>query len=175
MGRSLYYGRYAKLGVWNVGFLLYLLMMVEAFLGYILPWHQMSYWAATVLTSVLNRIPVIGGSLYVFVVGGFGVTKVTLVRVFSAHVCLAFVIAGLTVFHFFYLHQVGSNSPLLVSPAYGDVVYFHPLFTLKDGFVMCLLGVLLLFSLLFFPDVVLDVERYIEADSMVTPSTIKPE
>nr|YP_009240943.1 cytochrome b [Brachycladium goliath]ALN38356.1 cytochrome b [Brachycladium goliath] len=175
MGRSLYYSSYSKLGVWNVGFLLYLLMMVEAFLGYILPWHQMSYWAATVLTSILNSVPLVGGSLYEFIVGGFGVTNVTLVRVFSAHVCLAFVIVGLSVVHLFYLHKGGSNNPLFVKSGYSDVVSFHSFFTQKDGFVLMVLllffGVLMLVS----PDLVLDVESYVEADPLVTPVSIKPE
>nr|YP_009681602.1 cytochrome b [Tracheophilus cymbius]QDP13009.1 cytochrome b [Tracheophilus cymbius] len=175
MGRSLYYSSYSKLGVWNVGFILYLLMMVEAFLGYILPWHQMSYWAATVLTSVLNSIPLVGGVLYKFVVGGFSVTNVTLVRVFSAHVCLAFVILGFSVIHLFYLHKSGSNNPLFVPGGYSDVVLFHSFFTFKDGFVLlCLLFVCGAF-LLVSPDFVLDVESYIEADAMVTPVSIKPE
>nr|YP_010514534.1 cytochrome b [Diplodiscus mehrai]UXL86265.1 cytochrome b [Diplodiscus mehrai] len=175
MGRALYYSSYSKLGVWNVGFVLYLLMMVEAFLGYILPWHQMSYWAATVLTSIMQSVPFIGASLYKFVVGGFSVTNVTLVRVFSAHVCLAFVILGFSVVHLFYLHLGGSNNPLNVSGGYSDVVLFHSYFTNKDGFVlMCLLWLCCL-CLLWSPDGVLDVESYIQADPMVTPVSIKPE
>nr|YP_009262358.1 cytochrome b [Fasciolopsis buski]ANI86934.1 cytochrome b [Fasciolopsis buski] len=175
MGRALYYSSYTKLGVWNVGFVLYLIMMVEAFLGYILPWHQMSYWAATVLTSVLNSVPVVGGVLYKFVVGGFSVSNVTLVRVFSAHVCLAFVIVGLSVIHLFYLHKSGSNNPLFVSGGYSDIVLFHPLFTNKDGFVLVCLLFLCCLLMLLCPDMVLDVESYIHADPMVTPVSIKPE
>lgn len=127
------------------------------------------------MTSILKRVPLIGGVLYKFVVGGFSVTKVTLVRVFSGHVCLAFVIAGLSILHLFYLHMRGSKNPLFVSGGYRDVVFFHPLFTNKDGFVlMCLLLVCCLLMLLG-PDVVLDVESYIHADPMVTPVSIKPE
>uniref|UniRef100_A0A183B4I8 Cytochrome b n=1 Tax=Echinostoma caproni TaxID=27848 RepID=A0A183B4I8_9TREM len=154
---------------------LYLLMMAEAFLGYILPWHQMSYWAATVLTSILNSIPLVGGYLYKFVVGGFSVTNVTLVRVFSAHVCLAFVILGLSVVHLFYLHKSGSKNPLFVSGGYGDVVLFHSFFTNKDGFVLMVLLFLVCGFLLCCPDLVLDVERYIQADPLVTPVSIKPD
>nr|AMB20936.1 cytochrome b [Echinostoma paraensei] len=175
MGRALYYSSYSKLGVWNVGFILYLMMMAEAFLGYILPWHQMSYWAATVLTSILNSIPLVGSYLYKFVVGGFSVTNVTLVRVFSAHVCLAFVILGLSVVHLFYLHKSGSNNPLFVSEGYGDVVLFHSFFTNKDGFVLMLLLFVASGLLLYCPDLVLDVESYIQADPLVTPVSIKPE
>nr|YP_009650986.1 cytochrome b [Uvitellina sp. SSS-2019]QCY72812.1 cytochrome b [Uvitellina sp. SSS-2019] len=175
MGRSLYYSSYSKLGVWNVGFILYLLMMVEAFLGYILPWHQMSYWAATVLTSVLNSIPFFGGILYKFVVGGFSVTNVTLVRVFSVHVCLAFVILGFSVIHLFYLHKSGSNNPLFVPGGYSDVVLFHSFFTFKDGFLFLSLLFFGGVFLLVFPDFVLDVESFSEADPLVTPVSIKPE
>nr|AYH51394.1 cytochrome b [Hysteromorpha triloba] len=175
MGRALYYSSYSKLGVWNVGFILYLLMMVEAFLGYILPWHQMSYWAATVLTSVLNSIPYFGPSIYKFVVGGFSVTNVTLVRVFSAHICLAFIILGFSVIHLFYLHKGGSNNPLFISGGYSDVVFFHSYFTAKDGYVLVSLLLFCCFFLLYFPDFVLDVESYIEADPLVTPVSIKPE
>lgn len=135
----------------------------------------MSYWAATVLTSILNRIPLIGGVLYKFVVGGFSVTNVTLVRVLSAHICLAFVIIGLSVIHLFYLHKSGSNNPLAVAGGYSDVVWFHKFFTLKDGFVALFLLSLFSAFLLLCPDSVLDVESYIEADPLVTPVSIKPE
>nr|QBF03687.1 cytochrome b [Echinostoma sp. JM-2019] len=175
MGRALYYSSYSKLGVWNVGFMLYILMMAEAFLGYILPWHQMSYWAATVLTSVLNSVPLMGGHLYKFVVGGFSVTNVTLVRVFSAHVCLAFMILGFSVMHLFYLHKGGSNNPLFVPGGYGDVVLFHSFFTNKDGYVLMILLFLSSGLLLVCPDLVLDVESYMQADPLVTPVSIKPE
>ena len=135
----------------------------------------MSYWAATVLTSILNSIPIIGGRIYKFIVGGFSVTNVTLVRVFSAHVCLAFIIVGLRVIHLFYLHKRGSNNPLFVRGGYRDVVLFHSFFTNKDGFVLMLLFLFCRWFLLFSPDLVLDVERYIQADPMVTPESIKPE
>nr|AWK02429.1 cytochrome b [Acanthoparyphium sp. WAK-2018] len=175
MGRALYYSSYSKLGVWNVGFVLYILMMAEAFLGYILPWHQMSYWAATVLTSILNSVPLVGGVLYKFVVGGFSVTNVTLVRVFSAHVCLAFIIAGFSVLHLFYLHKSGSNNPLFAPSGYSDVVLFHSYFTSKDGFVLMALFFIFCFFFIVSPDFALDVESYIQADPLVTPVSIKPE
>lgn len=175
MGRALYYSRYTKKGVWNIGFVLYLLTMAEAFLGYILPWHQMSYWAATVLTAIVERIPVFGSLVYKYVVGGFSVTKVTLVRVFSAHVCLGFVILGLMVLHLFYLHKSGSKNPLFRSKGYGDVVYFHSYFRVKDFFCFCLISGVMAFFIFFCPDLVVDVEGYLEADSLVTPVSIKPE
>lgn len=161
--------------MWNVGFILYLLMMVEAFLGYILPWHQMSYWAATVLTSVVQRVPVVGAKLYTFIVGGFSVTNVTLVRVFAAHVVLAFVIVGGAILHLFYLHKSGSNNRLFLSNGYRDVVHFHSYYTRKDVFCLLLLYTLCLGLMFLNPDWVLDVERYLHADPMVTPASIKPE
>nr|BBB87246.1 cytochrome b [Mesocestoides vogae] len=175
MGRALYYSSYSKIGVWNVGFVLYLLTMAEAFMGYILPWHQMSYWAATVLTSIVQSLPVIGSVLYSYIVGGFSVTNVTLVRVFSAHVCVGFVILGLMIIHLFYLHRTGSNNPLFVSNGYGDVVYFHSYFTVKDFMCLMFVCLFIIFCLFYIPEYVLDVESYLEADSLNTPVTIKPE
>ena len=175
MGRALYYSRYTKIGVWNVGFILYLLTMAEAFMGYILPWHQMSYWAATVITSIIQSLPFVGNILYKYIVGGFSVTKDTLVRVFSAHVCLGFVILGLMVLHLFYLHKSGSNNPLFSSHGYGDVVYFHSYFTAKDFFCLMIVRLFLVTFLFLCPDLVVDTEGYLEADPLVTPLKIKPE
>lgn len=120
-------------------------------------------------------MPFIGRRLYRFIVGGFSVTNVTLVRVFSAHVCLAFIIIGLSVVHLFYLHASGSNNPLYVRGGYRDVVLFHRFFTVKDGLVLFSLLRVACFFMLYLPDLVLDVESYIEADPLVTPVNIKPE
>lgn len=135
----------------------------------------MSYWAATVLTSIVQRVPVIGGVLYRYVVGGYSVTNVTLVRVFSAHVCLGFVILGLMVLHLYYLHQSGSKDPLFSNKSYQDVVYFHSFFTSKDFFCLVVLTFFMLVGLFYVPDLVLDLESYLEADPLVTPASIKPE
>jgi len=175
MGRALYYSSYTKVGVWNIGFMLYLLTMAEAFLGYVLPWHQMSYWAATVLSAILQSVPLVGGTLYKYVVGGFSVTNITLVRVFSAHVCLGFVILGLMLLHMFYLHKRGSNNPLFIFSGYRDVVYFHSYFTVKDFFCLILVSLIIIFFLWVCPDLVVDTEGYIEADYLTTPVAIKPE
>nr|UFQ88526.1 cytochrome b [Scalithrium sp. LRP 10410]UFQ88562.1 cytochrome b [Scalithrium sp. LRP 10411] len=175
MGRALYYSSYTKKGVWNVGFILYLLTIAEAFMGYVLPWHQMSYWAATVLTSIVQSIPLVGPTVYKYVVGGFSITNVTLVRVFSAHVCLGFVILGLMVLHLFYLHKSGSNNPLFSSQGYGDVVYFHSYFTVKDFFCLVVICLFMVWFLFWSPDLVADTEGYLEADPLTTPVNIKPE
>nr|YP_009257639.1 cytochrome b [Aglaiogyrodactylus forficulatus]ANH20402.1 cytochrome b [Aglaiogyrodactylus forficulatus] len=173
--RGFYYNSYNKTSVWSIGFVLYLLMMVEAFLGYILPWHQMSYWAATVLTSVIQSVPFVGPILYTFIVGGFGVTNVTLTRMFAAHVILAFVILGLSGLHLVYLHKSGSSNSLNLNKGYSDSIYFHHYFSAKDvlsilGFLLCLFLIVL-----YNADLVLDSEAYLQANYMVTPVNIKPE
>ncbi|VDL58337.1 unnamed protein product [Hymenolepis diminuta] len=143
-------------------FILYLLLMGEAFTGYILPWHQMS-------------LPIFGPTVYKFVVGGFSVTGFTLVRVFSVHVCLGFVILGLMMLHLFYLHKSGSKNPLFSVSSFSDLVYFHSYFSIKD--FMCFVMVFLLIVCLLFytPDGLVDIEAYLEADPMNTPVRIKPE
>nr|BAU70019.1 cytochrome b [Hydatigera sp. HCFr] len=175
MGRSLYYSSYSKISVWNVGFILYLLVMGEAFTGYILPWHQMSYWAATVLTSIVDSLPIVGSVIYKYVVGGFSITGDTLMRVLSVHVCLGFIIIMLMVVHLFYLHNGGSSNPLYNFNSLSDIVYFHSYFTIKDLllFVCILTGVLS--WLLLTPDLLVDIESYLEADQLNTPVSIKPE
>lgn len=175
MGRSLYYSRYRKVGVWKVGFILYLLLMGEAFTGYILPWHQMSYWAATVLTSVAESLPIFGPTLYKYIVGGFSVTETTLIRVFSVHVILGFIMLGLMIIHLFYLHKSGSKNLLHRSRSFRDMVYFHSYFRIKDLMVFIAILFMFLFFIFYVPDALMDIEAYLEADPLSTPVTIKPE
>lgn len=175
MGRALYYSSYSKKGVWNIGFVLYLLLMGEAFTGYILPWHQMSYWAATVLTSIVESLPFVGSILYSYVVGGFSVTKVTLIRVLSVHICLGFIMLGLMVIHLFYLHKRGSKNPLFRPNSFSDMVYFHSYFSIKDFMVLIVVCFITLFLVFFSPDLLMDIEAYLEADPLNTPVSIKPE
>nr|AWW04500.1 cytochrome b [Echinococcus granulosus sensu lato genotype G7] len=175
MGTALYYGSYVKKGVWNVGFVLYLLVMGEAFTGYILPWHQMSYWAATVLTSIVDSLPVVGPIIYKYVVGGFSVSGITLIRVLSVHICLGFVILGLMVVHLFYLHKVGNSNPLFSFYSFNDLVYFHSYFSIKDLVLFLVTCSLVVFWLFFVPDLLVDIEAYLEADYLNTPVSIKPE
>nr|YP_002117986.1 cytochrome b [Echinococcus ortleppi]ARO49940.1 cytochrome b [Echinococcus ortleppi]ARO49951.1 cytochrome b [Echinococcus ortleppi]ARO49962.1 cytochrome b [Echinococcus ortleppi]BAF56535.1 cytochrome b [Echinococcus ortleppi] len=175
MGMALYYGSYVKKGVWNVGFVLYLLVMGEAFTGYILPWHQMSYWAATVLTSIVDSLPIVGSIVYKYVVGGFSVSGITLVRVLSIHICLGFVILGLMVVHLFYLHKVGNSNPLFSFYSLNDLVYFHSYFSVKDLVLFLVVCSLVVFWLFFVPDLLVDIEAYLEADYLNTPVSIKPE
>nr|BAB62230.1 cytochrome b [Taenia solium] len=175
MARALYYSSYSKKGVWNVGFILYLLVMGEAFTGYILPWHQMSYWAATVLTSIVDSLPLFGSVIYKYVVGGFSVSGVTLIRVLSVHVCLGFVILGLIVVHMFYLHKSGSGNPLFSFNYLSDVIYFHSYFTVKDFVLFMIVTSFVIFWLFVSPDGLVDIESYLEADPLNTPVSIKPE
>nr|AAG60025.1 cytochrome b [Schistosoma malayensis] len=176
IGRSLYYSSYRMLGVWNVGFFIYIVLIIQANLGYILPWHQMSYWAATVLTSIILSVPVVGGVVFSFVVGGFSVTLVdTLIRVFPVHISLGFILLGLIVLHLFYLHQSGSTSPLFFYNGYSDCVYFHSYHTIKDLFAFMVVVVFGSVLVLVDPNIILDVEAFTVANSLVTPESIKPE
>ena len=175
IGRSLYYSSYCKKGAWKVGFMLYFLLMAEAFTGYVLPWHQMSYWAATVLTSVIDSLPLFGTILYRYVVGGFSVRNVTLVRIFSVHIWLGFVMLGGMLLHMFYLHKSGSKNMLFSFSSFSDLVYFHSYHSSKDFARVTVVGLVTIFALLYTPNVLLDVERFIEADSLRTPVSIKPE
>nr|BAP10827.1 cytochrome b [Taenia sp. MPM<JPN>:20922] len=175
MARAIYYSSYSKKGVWNVGFILYLLVMGEAFTGYILPWHQMSYWAATVLTSIVDSLPIFGSVVYKYVVGGFSVSGVTLIRVLSVHICLGFIILGLMLVHMFYLHKGGSSNPLFSFSYLSDVIYFHSYFTVKDFVLFMMVTTFVVFWLFMNPDALVDIEAYLEADSLNTPVSIKPE
>nr|YP_003434405.1 cytochrome b [Taenia pisiformis]ADC52487.1 cytochrome b [Taenia pisiformis]QQY84924.1 cytochrome b [Taenia pisiformis] len=175
MGRSLYYTGYSKKGVWNIGFLLYLLVMGEAFTGYILPWHQMSYWAATVLTSIVDSVPIFGATIYKYIVGGFSVSGDTLVRILSVHICLGFIILGFMILHLFYLHKDGSSNPLYSFVNLSDLVYFHSYYTVKDLLLFNIVISLVLFWMFYYPDALVDIEAYLEADPLNTPVSIKPE
>lgn len=123
----------------------------------------------------MQRVPFVGEKLYNFIVGGFSVTNVTLVRVFAAHVILAFAIIGLSLVHLFYLHKTGSNNSLFISKGYTDSIHFHSYYRNKDLFCLFTLYGLCLGLVFYRPDLVLDVERYLHADPLVTPASIKPE
>nr|YP_626521.1 cytochrome b [Schistosoma haematobium]AAZ57309.1 cytochrome b [Schistosoma haematobium] len=174
--RGLYYSSYSKVLIWSSGFILYLLVMVEAFLGYVLPWHQMSYWAATVLTSIVLSVPIFGSSIYSYIVGGYSVTvNETLVRFFSVHIILGIGLLGLIMLHLFYLHKTGSSVPLFLYSSYSDNVYFHKYYTIKDFFVFMFILMILFMFVISSPNLVLDCEAFTEANLLVTPSNIKPE
>nr|AFU48908.1 cytochrome b [Microtus duodecimcostatus x lusitanicus] len=174
VGRGIYYGSYNMVETWNMGIILLFAVMATAFMGYVLPWGQMSFWGATVITNLLSAIPYIGTTLVEWIWGGFSVDKATLTRFFAFHFILPFIITALVLVHLLFLHETGSNNPTgLNSDA--DKIPFHPYYTIKD-----LLGVLVLLTAfmiltLFFPDILGDPDNYTPANPLNTPPHIKPE
>nr|YP_010950188.1 cytochrome b [Hemitripterus bolini]WMI36105.1 cytochrome b [Hemitripterus bolini] len=174
IGRGLYYGSYLYKETWNIGVVLLLLVMMTAFVGYVLPWGQMSFWGATVITNLLSAVPYIGNALVQWIWGGFSVDNATLTRFFAFHFLFPFVIAGATLIHLLFLHETGSNNPLgLNSDA--DKISFHPYFSYKDllGFAALLIALTAL--ALFSPNLLGDPDNFTPANPLVTPPHIKPE
>nr|YP_009059904.1 cytochrome b [Neoachiropsetta milfordi]BAP58989.1 cytochrome b [Neoachiropsetta milfordi] len=174
IGRGLYYGSYLYKETWNIGVVLLLLVMATAFVGYVLPWGQMSFWGATVITNLFSAIPYIGNNLVQWIWGGFSVDNATLTRFFAFHFLLPFVIMAMTILHFLFLHETGSTNPTgLNSDA--DKVPFHPYFSYKDllGFAVLLIGLTAL--ALFAPNLLGDPDNFTPANPLVTPPHIKPE
>nr|AAT98617.1 cytochrome b [Nycticebus coucang] len=174
IGRGLYYGSFTLLDTWNIGIMLLLAVMATAFMGYVLPWGQMSFWGATVITNLLSAIPYIGTNLVEWVWGGFSVDKATLTRFFAFHFILPFIVAALVVIHLIFLHETGSNNPSGI-PSDSDKIPFHPYYSLKDLLGMIFLLATLSTLVLFFPDLLGDPDNYIPANPLVTPPHIKPE
>nr|ACE07384.1 cytochrome b [Ochotona princeps] len=174
VGRGIYYGSYTYSETWNIGILLLFAVMATAFMGYVLPWGQMSFWGATVITNLLSAIPYIGTDLVQWIWGGFSVDKATLTRFFAFHFILPFIIAALVMVHLLFLHETGSNNPTgIISDA--DKIPFHPYYTVKDALGFLLLTTLLLTLVLFSPDLLGDPDNYTPADPLNTPPHIKPE
>nr|AFH36728.1 cytochrome b [Telestes pleurobipunctatus]AFH36729.1 cytochrome b [Telestes pleurobipunctatus]AFH36730.1 cytochrome b [Telestes pleurobipunctatus]AFH36733.1 cytochrome b [Telestes pleurobipunctatus]AFH36736.1 cytochrome b [Telestes pleurobipunctatus] len=174
IARGLYYGSYLYKETWNIGVVLFLLVMMTAFVGYVLPWGQMSFWGATVITNLLSAVPYMGDTLVQWIWGGFSVDNATLTRFFAFHFLLPFVVAGATILHLLFLHETGSNNPAgLNSDA--DKISFHPYFSYKDllGFVAMLLALTSL--TLFSPNLLGDPENFTPANPLVTPPHIQPE
>nr|Q508K5.1 RecName: Full=Cytochrome b; AltName: Full=Complex III subunit 3; AltName: Full=Complex III subunit III; AltName: Full=Cytochrome b-c1 complex subunit 3; AltName: Full=Ubiquinol-cytochrome-c reductase complex cytochrome b subunit [Chaetodipus spinatus]AAY23241.1 cytochrome b [Chaetodipus spinatus] len=174
IGRGIYYGSYMYKETWNVGIILLFLTMATAFMGYVLPWGQMSFWGATVITNLLSAIPYVGTGLVEWIWGGFSVDKATLTRFFAFHFILPFIIAATAMVHLLFLHETGSNNPLGI-PSDSDKIPFHPYYTIKD-----LLGVFIILAsfltfVLFFPDLLGDPDNYSPANPLNTPPHIKPE
>lgn len=174
--RGLYFGSYVKpkQWVWVVGVIIFLLMIITAFIGYVLPWGQMSLWGATVITNLVSAIPKIGNYIVAWLWGGFSVDNATLNRFFSLHYLLPFVIVAASLIHIMLLHQEGSNNPLGIESS-NDKISLYPYFIWKD---LLGLGVFLfIFSIFiyFYPNILGHSDNYIEANSMVTPTHIVPE
>nr|ALT56536.1 cytochrome b [Bubalus bubalis] len=174
VGRGMYYGSYTFLETWNIGVILLFAVMATAFMGYVLPWGQMSFWGATVITNLLSAIPYIGMSLVEWIWGGFSVDKATLTRFFAFHFILPFIIAALAMVHLLFLHETGSNNPTGISSD-TDKIPFHPYYTIKDILGALLLILALMLLVLFAPDLLGDPDNYTPANPLNTPPHIKPE
>lgn len=176
IGRGLYYGSYMqpRALVWSLGVVILLLMMATAFLGYVLVWGQMSFWAATVITNFFTAFPIVGDKIVTLLWGGFSVDNATLNRFFSLHYLLPFVITGIVIVHMSAVHQDGSNNPLGISSA-TDKISFFPYFFIKD--TLSLVALLLFFSyfVYFSPNTLGHSDNYIPGNPMVTPEHIVPE
>ncbi len=176
--RGLYYGSYKEPRelLWMLGVVILLLMMATAFMGYVLPWGQMSYWGATVITNLFSAIPVVGDSIVTLLWGGFVVDNPTLNRFFSLHYLLPFVIGGVVVLHLVALHQHGSNNPLGIDrKGPQDSIPFHPYYTVKDLFGLFVFLLVYAAFVFFFPNVLGDPANYIPANPLATPEHIVPE
>nr|ABS84954.1 cytochrome b [Belone belone]ABS84955.1 cytochrome b [Belone belone]ACB30553.1 cytochrome b [Belone belone]ACB30554.1 cytochrome b [Belone belone]ACB47304.1 cytochrome b [Belone belone] len=174
IGRGLYYGSFLNKETWNVGVVLLLLVMMTAFVGYVLPWGQMSFWGATVITNLLSAVPYIGNSLVQWIWGGFSVDNATLTRFFAFHFLFPFVIAAATLVHLIFLHETGSNNPTGVNSD-ADKISFHPYFSYKDILGFAALLITLISLALFAPNLLGDPDNFTPANPLVTPPHIKPE
>src|SRR5689334_4538355 len=176
--RGLYYGSYKEPRelLWMLGVVILLLMMATAFMGYVLPWGQMSFWGATVITNLFSAIPVVGESIVTWLWGGFAVDNPTLNRFFALHYLLPFVKIGVVALHVVALHIHGSNNPLGIDPkGPQDTVPFHPYYTMKDGFGVTVFLIVYAGFVFFQPNALGDAANYIEANPLVTPTHIVPE
>ena len=176
--RGLYYGSYKKPRelLWILGVAIFLLMMATAFMGYVLPWGQMSFWGAQVITSFFSAIPGVGESIVVWLRGGFSLDNPTLNRFFSLHYLLPFVIVGVVFLHIWALHVTGSNNPEGVEPkTKKDTLPFHPYYTMKDTFGLMAFVTIYAVFVFFFPNSLGHADNYIPANPIVTPAHIVPE
>lgn len=178
MFRGLYYGSYKapREVLWILGVVIFLLMMAAGFMGYVLPWGQMSFWGATVITNLFSAIPYVGEAIRELLWGGFSVDNPTLNRFFSLHYLIPFIIAGVVILHIWALHVPGNNNPLGINVKdKQDTVPFHPYMTAKDGFALVLFLILFSYFVFFNPNAMGHPDNYIQANPMVTPAHIVPE
>ncbi|MFN7000068.1 cytochrome b/b6 [Elioraea tepidiphila] len=176
--RGLYYGSYKapRELLWILGVVILLLMMATAFMGYVLPWGQMSFWGATVITNLFSAIPIVGPDIVTWLWGGFSVDNPTLNRFFSLHYLLPFVIVGVVFLHVVALHITGSNNPLGIEPkGPQDTIPFHPYYTIKDSFGLVIFLIVFAFFVFFAPNFMGHPDNYIPANPLVTPAHIVPE
>ena len=178
IARGLYYGSYKapREILWILGVLIYLLMMATGFMGYVLPWGQMSFWGATVITGFISAFPLVGESVVTWLWGGYAVGNPTLQRFFSLHYLLPFVIAGVVVLHIWALHVAGQNNPTGIEPKSSqDSVAFTPYATLKDGFMVAVFCLVFAWFVFYIPSYLGHADNYIQANPGVTPTHIVPE
>ena len=178
LARGLYYGSYKapREVLWMLGVVILIVMMATAFMGYVLPWGQMSFWGATVITSLFSAIPLVGPPIVEWLWGGYAVDNATLNRFFALHYLLPFIIAGLTVLHIWALHVAGNNNPTGVSvKSSKDTVPFHPYITMKDFLALTVFLLLYAYFVFYLPNYLGHPDNYIQADPLVTPAYIVPE
>ena len=179
MFRGMYYGSYKapREVVWMLGVVIYLLMMATAFMGYVLPWGQMSYWGATVITNLFSAIPLVGESVRTLLWGGFSVDNPTLNRFFALHYLLPFAIFAVVGLHIWAFHTSGNNNPdgVEIKDVKKDAVPFHPYYTIKDGFAIVVFLILFAMFVFFNPNALGHADNYIEANPLSTPASIVPE
>ncbi len=176
--RGLYYGSYKapREISWILGVIIFLLMMATAFMGYVLPWGQMSFWGATVITNLFSAIPVVGESVVIWLWGGFAVDNPTLTRFFSLHYLLPFMIFGVVLLHVWAFHTTGNNNPTGVQPkTKQDTIPFHPYYTIKDLFAIIVFMIFFAYFVFYLPNYLGHADNYIEANPLVTPAHIVPE
>ena len=177
--RSLFYGSYKSPReiIWIIGIIIYLLMMAAAFMGYVLPWGQMSFWGATVITNLFSAIPLVGESIVTWLWGGYSVDNPTLTRFFTLHYLIPFLILGLVILHIWALHVPGNNNPIgidIKKPS-KDTVPFHPYIVIKDLFALLMFCIVFAFFVFYAPNILGHADNYIEANPLVTPAHIVPE
>lgn len=174
VGRGIYYGSYKFTPTWLIGVIILFLVIGTAFIGYVLPWGQISFWGATVITNLLSAIPYLGIDLVQWLWGGFAVDNATLTRFFTFHFILPFIVLAITIIHLLFLHQTGSNNPIGLNSNI-DKIPFHPYFTFKDivGFIVIIL--ILISLVLIRPNLLGDPDNFIPANPLVTPAHIQPE
>nr|QYK91730.1 cytochrome b [Lymantria sinica] len=174
IGRGIYYESFILKQTWMVGVMIFFLLMGTAFMGYVLPWGQMSFWGATVITNLLSAIPYLGNMMVNWIWGGFAVDNATLTRFYTFHFLFPFIILMMTMIHLLFLHQTGSNNPLGINSNY-DKIPFHPFFTFKDLLGAMMLIFLLIMLTLSNPYLLGDPDNFIPANPLVTPIHIQPE
>nr|YP_010309741.1 cytochrome b [Epicauta tenella]UMR54858.1 cytochrome b [Epicauta tenella] len=174
IGRGIYYSSYNLIHTWMVGVIILFLVMATAFLGYVLPWGQMSFWGATVITNLVSAIPYLGTSIVQWIWGGFAVDNATLTRFFTFHFLFPFIVTALVMVHFLFLHQTGSNNPLGTNSNI-DKIPFHPYFSFKDLLGFIIMTALLIILSLTNPYLLGDPDNFIPANPLVTPVHIQPE